>query len=328
MKQKPDFLLTIKEIQQKYGVDDITQGLSDTEVKKRQINDGPNKLNSHKPSKWIMLARQFNNMIIYILMFSAVLALLMGHFSDALIIGLVIVINALIGYYQEANASDALERIKALLSAQATVYRNGVRQDIPSEELVVGDVIFLEAGDNIPADICVIDADNLRVQEAALTGEADSVEKIEDALVKPHTPLAEQANLAFASTQVSSGSGEGIVVAIGADTQIGQISSEVQAISSHKTPLMREIDGLGKGITYVIITVSIALFGLGLFVETYSLSVLSLAIVTMIVGSIPEGLPATTSVVLARGVMLVRWKKRNIPLLKHYLQLKRLVQWM
>lgn len=132
MKQKPDFLLTIKEIQQKYGVDDITQGLSDTEVKKRQINDGPNKLNSHKPSKWIMLARQFNNMIIYILMFSAVLTLLMGHFSDALIIGLVIVINALIGYYQEANASDALERIKALLSAQATVYRNGVRQDIPS----------------------------------------------------------------------------------------------------------------------------------------------------------------------------------------------------
>lgn len=91
---------------------------------------------------------------------------------------------------------------------------------------------------------------------------------------------------------------------------------------------MREIDGLGKGITYVIIAVSIALFGLGLFVETYSLSVLSLAIVTMIVGSIPEGLPATTSVVLARGVMLVRWQKRNIPLLKHYLQLKRLVQWM
>lgn len=101
----------------------------------------------------------------------------MGHFSDAVIIGIVVLVNALIGYYQEANASDALERIKEMLSAEATVYRNGIRQDIPAAEVVPGDVVFLEAGDNVPADLRIIEADNLRIQESALTGEADSVEK-------------------------------------------------------------------------------------------------------------------------------------------------------
>lgn len=251
-------------------------------------------------------------MIIYILIFSALLTLLMGHLSDAIIIGTVVLVNALIGYYQEANASDALEHIKQMLSTQATVYREGTRQDIAAAEVVPGDVVFLEAGDNVPADLRIIEADNLRIQESPLTGEPDSVEKTSMPLLEDAIALAEQSNIAFASTSVTSGSGKGIVIATGQTTEIGKISFEVNRTEERKTPLMKEIDGLGKGITYVIMGVAIVLFVVSLFLETYALSVLSLAVVTMIVGSIPEGLPATTSVVLAMGVSEMAKNKQTI----------------
>ncbi|MHC5269805.1 HAD-IC family P-type ATPase [Enterococcus sp. LJL98] len=302
MNDKQDYLLTTKELLEKYELEALEIGQTSKNVEKKLNRDGKNELKSERTSKWTMLLRQFHNMIIYILMGSALLTLFMGHVSDAIIIGLVVIINALIGYYQEASASDALEKIKAMLTSEATVYRDGLRQDIPSEDLVVGDVVFLEAGDNVPADLRIIEADNLRIQESALTGEADSIAKTEDALSDENRPLAERTNLAFASTSVTNGSAMGIVIAIGENTEIGKISQEVNKTAHRKTPLMKEIDHLGKGITYVIIGIAIALFIFSLVLETYSLSVLSLAVITMIVGSIPEGLPATTSVVLAMGV--------------------------
>lgn len=307
-----DYLLTVSEIQKKYGLDNLEQGLDKGIAAQRLKENGPNKLENKKTPKWKLLIRQFNNIIIYILIFSVLLTFLMGHYSDAVIIGLVVVINALIGYYQESNASDALERIKEMLSSETTVYRDGNRIDIPAEELVIGDVVFLEAGDNIPADLRIVDADNLRIQESALTGEADSVEKISEALLNEKTPLAERLNIAYASTSVTNGSGLGVVIATGDNTEIGKISKEVNDVSERKTPLMQEIDGLGKGITYVIMGVAVFLFVFSLFFETYSLSVLSLAVVTMIVGSIPEGLPATTSVVLAKGVSDMAKNKHTI----------------
>ncbi len=309
---KQAFQQTVAETRETYHVQQLDDGLTDRQVTEGLARYGLNQLAVEKTSKWRLLLRQFNNMIIYILMFSCVLTLLMGHRSDALIIGIVVIVNALIGYYQEANASDALERIKELLSAEATVYRDGVRQDIPAEDVVPGDVVFLEAGDNVPADLRIFEADNLRIQESALTGEPDSVEKNTLPIDDPATPLAERTNLAFASTSVTSGSGKGIVIATGEQTEIGQISSEVNLAEERKTPLMKEIDGLGKGITYVIMAVAIGLFIISLFQQTYALSVLSLAVVTMIVGSIPEGLPATTSVVLAMGVSDMAKNKHTI----------------
>lgn len=309
---KQAFQQTLAETRETYHVQQLDDGLTDRQVTERLARYGLNQLAVEKTSKWRLLLRQFNNMIIYILIFSCVLTLLMGHRSDVLIIGIVVIVNALIGYYQGANASDALERIKELLSAEATVYRDGVRQDIPAEEVVPGDVVFLEAGDNVPADIRIFEADNLRLQESALTGEPDSVEKNTLPIDDPATPLAERTNLAFASTSVTSGSGKGIVIATGEQTEIGQISSEVNLAEERKTPLMKEIDGLGKGITYVIMAVAIGLFIISLFQQTYALSVLSLAVVTMIVGSIPEGLPATTSVVLAMGVSDMAKNKHTI----------------
>lgn len=309
---KKDYQLSVSEIRQKYQVNSIDDGLDEEQVRKLLEKYGYNQLTANKTSKWRILLRQFHNTIIYILMFSAFLTLLMGHYSDAIIIGIVVVVNALIGYFQEANASDALERIKEMLSAEATVYRNGVRQDIPAENLVPGDVVFLEAGDNVPADIRIVEADNLRIQESALTGETDSIEKAVDLVADESTPLAERVNMAFASTSVTSGSGKGIVVATGKYTEIGKISDVVNATENRQTPLMKEIDGLGKGITYVIMGVAIALFILSLIQQTYAISVLTLAVVTMIVGSIPEGLPATTSVVLAMGVSDMAKNKNTI----------------
>lgn len=303
---------TVEKLSENYTQEDFENGLSHTDAKNRLELDGPNQLATETTPKWKLFVRQFNNMIIYILIFAALLTILMGHLSDAFIIGLVVIINALIGYYQEVNASDALEKIKSMLSTQATVYREGQRLDIPAEELVVGDVVFLEAGDSVPADLRIVDTDNLRIQESALTGEADSVEKTIQALTATDVALAEQTNTAFASTSVTNGSGLGVVVATAEQTEIGKISIEVKGVKERKTPLMREIDGLGKGVSYVVIGAAIILFIIGILLETHALSVLSLAVVTMIVGSIPEGLPATTSVILAMGVSDMAKKKHTI----------------
>lgn len=293
---------TLDELQTNYAHQDFEQGLSQTEAANRLATNGPNKLESHHTPKWQLFVCQFNNLIIYILIVAALLTLMMGHYSDAIIIGLVVIINAIIGYYQEANASDALERIKEMLATEATVYRDGQRIDIPTEDLVVGDVIFLEAGDSVPADLRIVDADNLRIQESALTGEADSVEKIATRLTEEEVALADQVNMAFASTSVTNGSGLGVVVATAADTEIGQISVAVTEAKTRPTPLTREINGLGTGVSFVVIGAAVFLFLFGLLGEHYSLSVLAIAIVTMVVGSIPEGLPATMSVILAMGV--------------------------
>lgn len=307
-KTTPDYQLESQEVQNRYQVEDALVGLDDDEAQRRLAKFGPNKIESKPVPKWKLFLRQFNNMIIYILMIAALLTVIMGHYSDALIIALVIVANAVIGYVQEANASDAIEKIKSMLAKVATVYRNGQRQDIPAEEIVVGDVVYLEAGDNVPADLRIVDEDNLRIQEASLTGEADSIEKVTNAF-KQELPLAERYNLAYASTAVTNGTGLGIVTATADETEIGKISREVNSLKGRKTPLMQEIDGLGRGITIAIMFASIVLFLIGLWSGVYSLSALALAVVTMIVGSVPEGLPATTSVILAMGVRDLAKKK-------------------
>lgn len=309
---KEDYHQKLQQLKESYPLQDFEQGLSQQEAQARLAQFGPNKLQTKKTPKWKLFLRQFHNMIIYILIAAMFLTMLMGHSSDAIIIGLVVIINAFIGYYQEANASDALEKIKEMLATEATVYRDGTRMDISTEELVAGDVVFLEAGDSVPADLRIVDADNLRIQEASLTGEADSIEKTAEDLLNDEVPLAEQVNKAFASTSVTNGSGLGVVIATAADTEIGKISTEVSQVKPRKSPLMQQIDSLGKGVSYVVIGAAVLLFLLGLFFDTYSLSVLSLAVVTMIVGSIPEGLPATTSVILAMGVSDMAKNKHTI----------------
>lgn len=311
MKTKP-YQIGFNEIKETYNTNDFKQGLTSDEAKKRLTQNGPNKLESQKTPKWKIFLRQFNNMVIYVLIASTIITLLMGHYSDSIIIGLVVVINAIIGYYQESNASDALEKIKQMLSIEATVYRDSQRKDVPAEDLVVGDTVFLEAGDNVPADLRIIDSDNLRIQESALTGESNSVEKIDSKLDGENIALADQLNMAFASTAVTNGSGSGVVVATAKDTEIGKISTEVSSVKQRKTPLMQIIDGLGTKVSYFIVAASILIFIIGLVFDTYALPVLALAVVAMMVGAIPEGMPATTSVILAKGVSDMAKKQNTI----------------
>ena len=277
------------------------KGLTDSEVSERLTKYGFNEMSLKSTPKWLVFLRQFNNVIIYILIAAALLTLLMRHYSDAVVIGLVVIINALIGYFQEINASNALEQIKNMLSVEATVIRNNIRTDIPSKNLVPGDLVYLEAGDNVPADLRIIDADNLRIQESSLTGEADSVLKSES-IVPVKTPLADRVNMAYATTAVTNGSATGIVIATGLHTEIGVISQSVSDVKDNKSPLTKELDTLGRGISWFIIGVALFTFVLGWLMNVYALPVLAMAIITMIVGSMPEGLPAATSVILATGV--------------------------
>nr|WP_157023371.1 HAD-IC family P-type ATPase [Companilactobacillus ginsenosidimutans] len=299
--ESTDYHTDLSEIQREHNTTDFEQGLSTGDAQKRLQENGPNKIESHQTPKWKIFLRQFNNMVIYVLMGAVVLTVLMGEYSDAIIIGIVIIINTLIGYFQETSASNAVEKIKQMLSTDATVYRDGKRTEVPAEQIVLGDSVFLEAGDNVPADLRIVVSDNLSIQESSLTGEAESVEKTEEG-IEGDVALADRTNMAFASTAVTKGSGIGIVVATAENTEIGKISTAVNEVKQRKTPLMQVIDHLGTGVSYFILIAAVIIFAIGFWFDIYSLPVLAMAVISVVVGTIPEGLPATTSVILAKGV--------------------------
>lgn len=309
---KKIYQIPVDQLATKYLNHDFKSGLTSTKAKERLAKDGPNILSSKQTPKWKIFLRQFNNIVIYVLLLSALLTLFIGHYTDAIVILAVVIINSLIGYFQETSAANALAKIKDMLAQEATVYRDGVRQDILASDLVKGDIVFLEAGDNIPADLRILTADNLRVEEASLTGETTSVSKNALPLSDANIPLAERTNMVYASTSVTAGSGLGLVTATANDTEIGKISREVAQIKSTKTPLIKEIDGVGKIVSYISIVVSIIIFAIGWALEIYALPALALAVVAMLVGAIPEGLPATTSVILAFDVSKLAKKHKTI----------------
>lgn len=299
---KKQYQLTLNEIKQQNKLASFTDGLSTSEAQARLAKNGPNVLEAKTTPKWKMFLRQFNNIVIYILLVATLLTIIIGHYTDAIVIGAVVILNSLIGYFQESSAANALAKIKEMMAQNATVYRDQERQDIEAADLVVGDIVFLEAGDNVPADLRIVSADNLRIEESALTGETNSVAKTADALTGDNIPLAERTNMAYASTSVTSGSGMGIVIATAEDTEIGKISQEVAHIKPKKTLLTREIANVGKVVSYITITASVIVFIVGFMLQIYSLPALALAVVAMLVGAIPEGLPAITSVILAFGI--------------------------
>ncbi|MCI1287535.1 MAG: HAD-IC family P-type ATPase [[Lactobacillus] timonensis] len=299
---KQAYQLTADELKKQYRLTDLDAGLTSQEAGRRLAADGKNILEVKPTQKWKIFLRQFNNIVIYILLVAALLTILIGHTTDAIVIMAVVILNSLIGYFQETSAANALAKIQEMMAQHATVYRDDQRQDVDAADLVVGDVVFLEAGDNVPADLRIVSADNLRIEESALTGETNSVIKTNAALDQDKVPLAERVNMAYSSTSVTSGSGIGVVVATGEQTEIGKISQEVAQIKPKKTRLTKEIDHVGTVVSYITIIGSVIIFIIGFVLKIYSLPALALAVVAMLVGSIPEGLPATTSVILAFGV--------------------------
>ncbi len=283
-------------------------GLTTEEAERRLERYGPNVIERKENGLVLkILVRQIHDPLIYVLLASTVLAILTGKVVDGLVIFGVVLLNTIIGFVQEYRADRALKALSGMIPAQATVLRDGARTVLPASRLVPGDLVALQSGDKVPADLRLLEVRNLAIEESALTGESVPSSKIS-------TPVDEDAGIgdrrcmAYSGTLVTYGTGTGVVVATGAGTELGRISSMLESTTEKDTPLTRQLGVIGKWITVGIVFTSIVLFGVGLL-RGYPLGDAILVAVTLAVGAIPEGLPAIVTVALAIGVQ--RMAKRR-----------------
>lgn len=278
------------------------EGLSQAEAEQRLAVHGPNRL-AEPPatSAFVRLLRQFNNVLLYVLMAAAAVTALMGHWVDTGVIAAVVVLNALIGFLQEGKAEAALQAIRHMLSPHAVVLRNGHPTDLDAAQLVPGDVVQLASGDRLPADVRLLEANNLRVDEAALTGESVPVDKHTHA-VAADAALGDRLCLGFAGTLVTQGQAKAVVVATGAHTEMGRIGHMLTEVETGTTPLLRKMEGVGRSLTVVILVTAGLLFGFGVWVRGMPAGEMFMAAVGLAVAAIPEGLPAIMTIALAMGV--------------------------
>lgn len=287
-------------------------GLTHDEASARLARDGLNALpeKAGKPA-WLRFLAHFHDVLIYVLIAAAALTAVMGHWVDTAVILGVAVINALIGHIQENNAEKSLKSIRNMLSASAVVVRNGQHETVATTDLVVGDIVVLRAGDRIPADLRVMEAHNLRVEEAILTGESTVVDKTANALAG-ELPLGDRKNLLFSGTTISAGAGLGVVIATGEATELGHINQMMTGIEKHRTPLLVQMDKLGKAIFSLILAMMAGLFIFSLFLRDMPMSELLLSLISLAVAAVPEGLPAIISIILSLGVQTMARKRAII----------------
>ena len=277
-------------------------GLSAGQVQARLEQYGHNRLPATArtgPLKRFLL--QFHNVLIYVLIAAGVGTAILQHWVDTGVILGVVLINAIIGYIQEGKAEQALDAIRNMLSPKALVLRDGQRHTVPAEELVPGDLVFLQAGDKVPADLRLLRVHNMRIDEAMLTGESVAVDKRAEA-VDAEADLGDRVGMAFSGTLVAFGQGRGVVVGTGADTQIGRISTLLGEVESLTTPLLRDIAVFGRWLSLAILVLAAATFAFGYWVRDYAIMDTFLAAVSLAVAAIPEGLPAVMTITLAIGV--------------------------
>jgi len=285
------------------------EGLTNEEALKRLAQHGPNKLpESRSRGAILRFLYQFHNVLIYVLILASAITAALGHWVDASVIFGVVIINALIGFVQEGKAENALKAIRQMLSPKAMVIREGLQSTIAAKELVPGDIVLLQSGDKVAADLRLIQHKGLQVQESALTGESVVVEKGTNA-VPVESVLGDRLCMAFSGTLVTHGQGTGVVVATGAQTELGKISKMVSEVESETTPLLRQIAHFGRWLTFVIAVISVATFAFGVWIRDYSMTDMFLAAVSLAVAAIPEGLPAIMTITLAIGVQ--RMARRN-----------------
>lgn len=311
--KKPDVLFY------QYNVEDVlaktnstTDGLNRTEAENRLREYGENALpqKAGKPA-WLRFLLHFNDVLIYVLLGAAVLTTTMGHWVDTLVILGVAVINAMIGHIQESKAEKSLQSIRNMLSSEAIVVRNAHHETVATTALVPGDIVIIRAGDRIPADLRVIESHNLQVEESILTGESTVVEKHAQALAG-ELPLGDRLNMLYSGTTVSAGAGRGVVVATGSETELGHINKMMSDIETHRTPLMIQMDQLGKAIFMLIMIMMAALFVFSFMFRDLPVSELLLSLISLAVASVPEGLPAIISIILSLGVQKMAQHKAII----------------
>lgn len=279
-----------------------TAGLSTDEALARLEKHGPNRL-PQAPGRSLLrrFFTHFNNILIYVLLGAAVITGLLQHWLDMSVILAVVIVNAIIGLIQEGKAEKAMGAIRHMLALRAAVLRNGQRRTVAGERLVPGDIVLIEAGDKVPADLRLLRAHGLKLQEAILTGESVPVEKqIEP--VASDAALGDRSCLAYSGTTVASGQGSGVVVATGAATEIGRISGLLAEVETLTTPLVEQMAVFAKWLTLVILVVAGLIFAFGLLVKHLDFTELLMAIVGLSVSAIPEGLPAVMTIALATGV--------------------------
>ena len=278
------------------------KGISELEAARRLAETGPNELNAKPPRTLAQMAReQLTDPMILILLVAAVLSALLQEWAEAGIIFAIVVVNAVIGIVQERKAQSSLEALRSMSAPEARVVRDGMEMVVPARDLVPGDLVQLGDGSMAPADLRLVEAAGLRMQEAALTGESVPVEKDASAVVLPGAPLGDRSNMAFATAIVTAGRGPGIVVATGMGTEVGHIAGMLEGDEELDTPIKRKLASFGKILTIVGVAAALAVLAVGLAYGRPFAPLLLLA-VSLAISVIPESLPATATITMALGV--------------------------
>ena len=312
--------LGIKETFRTFQTDPF-KGLSSEEARARQARDGFNEFEKTRHTTlWQKFISQFKSFMIIVLIFAAIISGVTGYMNgegitDAIIILSILIVNAIIGVFQEAKAEKSLDALEKLSAPHCKVIRDGETNIIESRDLVVGDIVVIETGDHVPADLRLIESVNLKIQEAALTGESVPVEKDADALLPEDASIGDRINMAYSSCSVTYGHGKGVVTAIGNQTEVGKIASMIQSVPDIRTPMQIRLDKLGKTLAVICLVVCVVIMIIGLCYGRNLLEMFMTA-VSLAVASIPEGLPAVSTVVLALGVQRLAKQNaivRNLP---------------
>jgi Ca2+-transporting ATPase len=295
---------------------DLSQGLSIGEAARRLAQYGYNELKEkpHEPL-WRKFLNQFKDFLVLILIAASIISALVGEPADSLVIIAIVLLNAALGVFQEAKAEKALDALKRMSAPHSKVIRDGHVTVIPSRELVQGDIILLDAGDYIPADVRILESFNLKVQEASLTGESVPVEK-EDRQLDGEPVLADRVNMGFMSTVTTYGRGKAIVIGTAMNTEIGKIATMLQDVAEEKTPLQKKLESFGKGLGFACLVVCAVVFVMGIWggmrdgtLSTAEIQLMFMTSISLAVAAIPEGLPTVVTIVLALGMQ--RMAKKN-----------------
>ena len=287
---------------------DPDNGLSDAEVKQRRQEHGANRMREQRSrATWQILVDQVKSVVILLLIAAAVAAALFGRHIEAIAIAAAVLVNTVIGFWMELRATRAMEALKRMGRVRTRVRRDGREQEIDAQDLVPGDIVLLEGGDVIAADLRLVEANSLQCDEAALTGESAAVDK-ETGALEGELPLAERRNMAFKGTIVTQGSGAGVVAATGMDTELGRISSLVEEAEQAVTPLERRLDRLGQRLVWLTVAIAVVVTAAGFFAGKDLLIMLETAI-ALAIAAVPEGLPVVATLALAQGMR--RMAQRN-----------------
>ena len=295
---------------------DLEHGLSSGEVTKRLAQYGYNELQEKdREPLWTKFLNQFKDFLVLILIIASLISLAVGEVTDSLVIMAIVLLNAALGVFQEAKAEKALEALKKMSAPSSKVIRDGETTTIPSRELVPGDIILLDAGDYIPADVRILDSFNLKIEEASLTGESVPVKK-ECSAIEGEPPLAERHNLGFMSTVVTYGRGKAVAVGTAMKTEIGKIAEMIQTVEEDITPLQKKLAEFGKSLGVACLAVCAIIFAMGLWkgyqdgaLTFNEIQMMLMTSISLAVAAIPEGLPAVVTIVLALGMQ--RMAKKN-----------------